>query len=244
MIKHLERAAKKNNGMLCVSATVATIALHLEVPLNGMIADVGESPSPVLDITFLKRTAVIASNKHGQIYLKEKVGDHFPLPNSDTTHVHGPEQRENWLMNSPAHRHITSRNPTGYVASPETSEDEDAATDEEEEEEEHEERPAQQRRDGAETSTSRRRNRGVRTEDDIDAINNRLDSVELNMQQLREHNDAQWIQWHQQSNDQWANINAQFGNFYARQDERWATFVQQQQDFMAMWRPPHHPPNQ
>ena len=90
MIKHLERATKKKNRTLCVGAVVAAIALHLEVPLNGMIADVGESPSPVLDITFLKRTAVIASDKHGQIYLKKKAGDHFPLPNSDTTHVHGP----------------------------------------------------------------------------------------------------------------------------------------------------------
>ena len=241
MIKHLERAAKKKSGTLCVGAVVAAIAIHLEVPLNGMIADIGESPNPVLDIPFLKRTAVIASDKHGQIYLKQKAGDHFPLPNSETTHVHGPEQRENWLMNSPAHHHITAGNPPGYVTTPEPSGDEAA---DEDEEEENEEGPTQQGRDGAEPSTSRRRNRGVRIEEDIDAINNRLDSVELNMQQLREHNDAQWIQWHQQSNDQWANINAQFGNFYARQDERWATFMQQQQDFMAMWRPPHHPPNQ
>ena len=65
----------------------------------------------------------------------------------------------------------------------------------------------------------------MRIEEEVDAINNRLDSVELTVQQLQGNNDAQWAQWHQQSNEQWANINAQVGNFYAQYDERWATFV-------------------
>ena len=116
----------------------------------------------------------------GHTYLKQKAGDHFPLPDPNNTYVNWPDQKENWLMNSSVHHRITSTNPGNVNVSP-SSRDEEGEGEDEEEGEENEEAPTQQGEDGAGTSTSRRRNRWDRLEEDIDAINNRLDSVELNM---------------------------------------------------------------
>ena len=189
MIKHLERASKKDKGTLCCGGVIGSIALHLGVYTEDLVRDIGES---LMDLNYLRRTGFITVDRRRRAYLCQRDDDHYPLPDVLNTYVNGPDYTINWSMNADSHRACKANNPPvlpwqSYDPSPQYADDNPYVElpdhmvgvkemDNEEVDDDEEEVP---RHDEAGTSNPRRCDRQEREDEDMSSLIDRVARLEV-----------------------------------------------------------------